>query len=364
MRKTIEIIGITFLSIISLLLIGLLILALYSPGKLEQLKDKDGKKIEGSIAEKSFIEIGGMQQGFFIRSENPDNPVVLFLHGGPGSPEFPMFYPFETPERLEKYFTVCYWDQRGAGMSYNSSIDPNTMTLEQMVEDTHQLTEYLQHRFNREKIYLMGHSWGTYLGVKTIEKYPDNYLAFISVGQVSHQMKSEKLAYNYMLQHAIEINDKGAIKKLERFDPNAPDFPSLKYLLSARSLLMNKYRIGIMHTDNFSVSGLIKNMLTFKGYTVSEKLYYFKGSLFSLENVWHYVEDDNLNESSINFKIPVYITHGKYDYQVSYTLSREYFDKIEAPDKAFYTFENSAHSPNAEEPERFVSVVRQIASKN
>ena len=127
---------------------------------------------------------------------------------------------------------------------------------------------------------------------------------------------------------------------------------------------MNKYKIGIIHTDNFSVSGLIKNMLTFKGYTVPEKLRYFKGSLFSLENVWHYVEDDNLNESSINFKIPVYITHGKYDFQVSYTLSRKYFDKIEAPDKAFYTFENSAHSPNAEEPERFVSVVRQIASKN
>ena len=364
MRKTIKIIGITFLSIISLLLIGLLILALYSPSKLDPLKDKDGKKIEGSIAEKSFIEIGGMQQGFFIRSENPDNPVILFLHGGPGSPELPMFYPFETPERLEKHFTVCYWDQRGAGMSYNSSIDPNTMTLEQMVEETHQLTEYLKSRFNKEKIYLMGHSWGTYLGVKTIVKHPNNYIAFIGVGQVSIQLESEKLAYNYMLQHAIEINDKGAIKKLERFDPNAPDFPSLKYLLSARSLLMNKYRIGIMHTDNFSVSGLIKNMLTFKGYTVSEKLYYFKGSLFSLENVWHYVEDDNLNESSINFKVPVYITHGKYDYQVSYTLSREYFDKIEAPDKAFYTFENSAHSPNAEEPERFVSVVRQIASKN
>ena len=91
MRKTIKIIGITFLSIISLLLIGLLILALYSPSKLDPLKDKDGKKIEGSIAEKSFIEIGGMQQGFFIRSENPDNPVILFLHGGPGSPEFPCF---------------------------------------------------------------------------------------------------------------------------------------------------------------------------------------------------------------------------------------------------------------------------------
>lgn len=363
MKRVSLIIGIILLSILTLALIGFIVLFINSPGKLDPLKDKDGNVIAGSIAEKNFTEIGGMQQGFFIRTENPDNPVILFLHGGPGSPELPMFYPFETPERLEKYFTVCYWDQRGAGMSYKSSLDPNTMTLEQMVEDTRQMTDYLKRRFNKEQIYLMGHSWGSFLGVKTVQKYPDNYLAFIGVGQVSHQMESERIAYNYMLQHATEINDKGAIKKLQSFDVNAPDFPSLKYLLSARSLLMNKYKIGIMHTDKFSVIGLIKNMLTFKGYTVSEKLRYFRGSLFSLKNVWHYVEDDNLNESTINFEVPVYITHGKYDYQVSYTLSCKYFDKIEAPDKAFYTFENSAHSPNAEEPERFVSVVRQIDSK-
>jgi pimeloyl-ACP methyl ester carboxylesterase len=115
MKKTIKIIGISLLAIITLLLIGLLVLALYSPGKLEPLKDKEGVEIVGSISEKIFTEIGGIKQGFFIRSEIPENPVILFLHGGPGSPELPMFYPFETPERLEKYFTVCYWDQRGAG---------------------------------------------------------------------------------------------------------------------------------------------------------------------------------------------------------------------------------------------------------
>jgi pimeloyl-ACP methyl ester carboxylesterase len=363
MKKTIKIIGISLLAIITLLLIGLLVLALYSPGKLEPLKDKEGVEIVGSISEKIFTEIGGIKQGFFIRSENPENPVILFLHGGPGSPELPMFYPFETPERLEKYFTVCYWDQRGAGMSYSSTIDPTTMTLAQFIDDTRQITEYLQQRFNKQKIYLMGHSWGTYLGVKTIEKYPDNYIAFIGIGQISNQLESEKIAYNYMMQHAKEIGDKRAVKKLERFNPNASDFPSLKYLLSARSLLMNKYRIGIMHTEGFSVSGLIKNMLTFKGYTISEKLFYFKGSMFSLDNVWHYVESDNLNETSTKFQVPLYIIHGKFDYQVSHTLARQYFERIEAPDKAFFTFENSAHSPNVEEPDRFVTVVREITDR-
>ena len=362
MRKVFKTLTIILLSITGVLLTGLLALALNSPGKLEPLKDIEGKEIAGSLSEKSFSEIGGIKQGFFIRSENPENPVILFLHGGPGSPEFAMFSPFETSERLEKYFTVCYWDQRGAGMSFSNSIEPATMTLEQMVEDTRQITEYLKKRFNQDKIYLMGHSWGTYLGVKTVEKYPDNYVAFIGIGQISNQLESEKIAYNYMLQHAKEINDKGAIRKLERFDPNAADFPSLNYLGTARSLLMNKYRIGIMHSDDFSVTGLFKNLFTFKGYTLSEKLYFFKGSLFSLTHVWDYVENDNLNETSTNFHIPIYIIHGKYDYQVSHTLALEYFDNIEAPKKAFYTFENSAHSPNAEEPEKFVGIARAIAS--
>ena len=359
MKKVLKIIGISLLSIIGILLIGLAILAINSPGKLKQLKDKDGNAIVNSLAEKQFIEIGGMQQGFFLRSENPENPVILFLHGGPGSPELAILYRYEIPERLEKYFNVCYWDQRGAGMSFNNSIDPASMTIDQMVEDTRQITEYLKQRFNKEKIYLVGHSWGTVLGIKTIEKYPENYLAYIGIGQVTNQLESEKLAYDYMLQHAIEIDDKSAVRKLEKFDRNAPDFPSLDYIGNVRSSLMNKYKIGMMH-ENFSMPKLVKDILFFKGYTLPEKVHYIQGMTFSLINLWDNVLLDNFYESSTLFQVPVYITHGKYDYQVSYALARAYFDIIQAPDKSFYTFEKSAHSPNAEEPEEFVRIVRNV----
>ena len=124
MKKAFKILGITLLSIIGILLIGLVVLVVNSPGKLEPLKDNTGKEIVGSLTEKGFIEIGGIQQGFFIRAENPENPVILFLHGGPGSPELPMLIPHEGFERLEKYFTVCYWEQRGAGMSFSNSVNP------------------------------------------------------------------------------------------------------------------------------------------------------------------------------------------------------------------------------------------------
>ena len=335
MRKIRKILLITLVSIIAVLLAMFVLLAVKSPGKLDSLKDANGNVIVGSLAEKNFIEIGGIEQGFFIRSENPENPVILFLHGGPGSPELPVLVPYEVSERLEKYFTVCYWDQRGAGMSFSNAIDSTTMTVAQMVEDTRQMTEYLQHRFNQEKIYLIGHSWGSYLGVKTIEKYPENYIAYIGIGQVSNQVESEKLAYDYMLQHATEINDEAAVKNLQKFDKNAPDFPkNLDYMMTVRSSLMNEYGIGFAHEKIISMADMAKLILSFKGYTLSEKINYLKGMNFSQTTLWNSVVEDNLFESSTTFQVPVYITQGKYDYQVSYTLAREWFDKIEAPQNA------------------------------
>ena len=160
------------------------------------------------------------------------------------------------------------------------------MTTEQMVEDTRQMTEYLQRRFNQEKIYLTGHSWGSYLGVKTIEKYPENYIAFIGIGQVTNQIESEKLAYDYMLQHAMEINDESAVKNLKKFDKNAADFPTNDYIMTVRMSLMNKYGIGFAHEKTISTIDMMKIILFFKGYTLSEKINYLRGMMFSQKTLF------------------------------------------------------------------------------
>jgi pimeloyl-ACP methyl ester carboxylesterase len=245
-------------------------------------------------------------------------------------------------------------------MSYRRSIDPATMTHEQMIEDTNQITEYLKHRFNHEKIYLIGYSWGSYLGIKTIEKHPENYFAYIGIGQVTNQVESDKLSYDYMLQHAMEINDKSAVKKLSRFDRNASDFPCTEYISKVRLPMMNKYGIGFMR-DNFSMAGIVKDILFFGGYTFSEKINFIQGMLFSEKHLWDNNQKGNLFESSVLFHVPVYFIHSKYDYMVSYSLARDFFEIIEAPGKYFFTFENSAHSPHIEEPEKFVEIVRNIA---
>lgn len=308
------------------------------------------------IAEKGRAKIGGIEQGYFIRGEDARNPVILFLHGGPGSPELPMI---ESTE-LEKYFTVCYWDQRGAGMTFHPDTDPATMTTAQFVADTRQLTDSLRKWYDADKIYLMGHSWGSYLGIKTIEKHPELYHAYIGIGQVCHQLESERLAYDYIVAEALKAGDARTVEAFARYDKHAADFPSDAYLLNVRTHAMNKYGVGIKHRD-ISMWDLAAGLLYYRGYTVADKLNYLRGTLFSLHTMFHNVLEDNLFESSTRFEIPVYILQGRYDYQVSYQLAKAYAEQIEAPQKTFFTFEASAHSPNLEEPEKFVEIVRSIA---
>ncbi|MBZ9607952.1 alpha/beta hydrolase [Clostridium estertheticum] len=188
------------ISAITLCLIALaVILLIQSPGKVNPLLDKNGNVIEGSISEKVYVKINGAKMGMIIKSENASNPVLLFVHGGPGMPEYPLTEAY--PTGLEKYFTVVWWNQRGAGLSYSSDISAKTMTTEQFVSDTIEVTNYLRKRFGQDKIYLMGHSWGSYIAIEAAAKSYELYHAYIGVGQISNQMESEKIAYKYMLKY-------------------------------------------------------------------------------------------------------------------------------------------------------------------
>lgn len=336
-------------------LVGLIALFLLSIWIFSGNTPEGGTK----IAQKGWAQIGGIPQGHFIRGENERNPVILFLHGGPGSPELPMIKDTE----LEKHFTVCYWDQRGAGMTYRSDTDPASMNTEQFVEDTRQMTDSLRKWYGVEKIYLMGHSWGSYLGIKTIEKHPELYHAYIGIGQVCNQLESERLAYDYIVAEARKAGDTKTVEAFQAYDKLASDFPSNEYLLKLRSLSMNKYGVGIKH-KGCSMFAIIADVLYYRGYTFMDKIHYLQGTMFSLNHMFHKVIEDNLFETSTHFEVPVYIIQGKYDYQVSYQLAKEYLDSINAPKKEFITFEESAHSPNLEDSKRFVEVLQSILKSN
>jgi len=345
-----------------LLLAGLFIsIAVSSGNSINEVTTNNGDRINNSIAEKQWAEIGGIRQGYFIRSENPNNPVLLYLHGGPGIPETPDVLSSDPNTRLEKFFTVCYWEQRGAGISFNKNLKASGMTIDQLVEDTREMTLILQKRFNKDKIFLMGHSWGTMLGIKTIQKYPDLYRAYIGVGQMSNQVESEKLAYDYMLNHAKAIHDQSTIDLLNKYGPSAAGFPPLDYHLTVRNKTLNKYGVGVFH-EKRSTLRMLASYLYFGGYTLGEKINLLKGLRFT-EKYLGAASNENLFETSCSFDVPVYFIQGKYDYQVSYSLAKQYFDSISAPGKFFFTFANSAHSPILEEPVNFINTIEWIANK-
>jgi pimeloyl-ACP methyl ester carboxylesterase len=190
-----------------------------SPGKADPIKDADGNLIEGSISEITKLNLGGLNQYLIIRGVDKSNPVILFLHGGPGSPEVSFMKHFNRD--IENNYVMVYWEQRGAGKSFSKNISPESMTLEQMISDTRELSEYLIKRFGQEKIFLMGHSWGSFLGILTAYKHPELYYAYFGIGQVADQYKAEKVSFEWVKVQAELKNDKSAISALSKL--NFPD---------------------------------------------------------------------------------------------------------------------------------------------
>lgn len=316
--------------------------------------DKDRNVLNKGISEIATVKIGKSNQGMIIKSKNIDNPILLFLHGGPGNPEYLLQKKYNI--NLEDFFTVCWWDQRGSGLSYNASLANEQMTLDLMVTDTVEITNYLKKRFRVDKIYIMGHSWGSFLGINVVSNYPELYKAYIGIGQVTNQFESEKLGYKSMLKTAKATGDIKTVNKLKKYNLTNPDAITTKYLM-LRSSIMGKQGNGVFH-DGTLAKNMLKDIILDNEYSLSGKYGYLMGSLKSLKyplNKSQYTT--NLMVKITEIEIPVYIMHGIHDRQVSYSLSLDYFDKLKAPSKKFYTFENSAHSPFMEEKIKFIKII-------
>lgn len=351
-------------SILAILLVCVIILVgaliLISPGKPEPFRNEQGEPLVGSISEKIFVDINGIKQGMFIQGKDKTKPVLLFLHGGPGMPEYAMSRSY--PIVLENYFTVCWWEQRGAGLSYNSEIHLTTMTFEQLIDDTIEVSNYLRQRFDQEKIYLMAHSGGTFIGIQAASQAPELYHAYISMSQITSQLESEKLAYKYMLEQFASDGNRKMLRKLEQYSINEINTPSYK---NFRDEPMHKLGIGTTHAMKSVISGIFLPVMLHEEYTLMEKVNIWRGKFFTTKtaDLWSKLVATDLTKKIIKIDIPVYFVHGIYDYTTSYSLAKDYFTEIEAPLKGFYTFDQSAHSPLFEEPEKMQGVIEDILTE-
>lgn len=330
-----------------------------SPGKAEPLTNHHGSPWENSISVIEKVHLGGLDQYIIIRGADAAKPVMLFLHGGPGNPEFAFMKHFNP--NIEKDFVMVYWEQRGAGKSYSKDIPVESMNIQQFIADTRELSEYLAKRFSQEKIYIMGHSWGSLLGILTAYEHPELFWSYFGIGQACYQFKGEQISYEWAKEQAYKHNDSKAIKNLEGLtfpDSLASNKEWIDYLMAERRYV-NIYGGGTTR-DITKMWPLVKIVLKANEYTVGEKLNFMNGAMFSLEHLWNEVINANLLNDIDSMQIPVYLFHGKHDYTTPYSVAEEFFNQLKAPKKAFFTFEHSAHSPVFEEAEKFNAIVREF----
>jgi pimeloyl-ACP methyl ester carboxylesterase len=325
-------------------------------GRPAPFLDPNGRRFLDSISQKLFVPINGVQQGMVIRGENHSNPILLWVHGGPGMPDYPLTQQY--PTNLEDLFTIVWWDQRGAGLSYDSDIPPDTMTIEQFIDDTLAVTDHLRNRFDQDQIYILGHSWGSLIALRAAARSPERYRAYLGMGQMVHQLESEKIAYDYMLAAYKERGDANMVRKLEAAPVTMTDGTPDAYL-KLRDTAMHKLGLGTTHDMKSVITGIFLPSWRFRGYSLQEKVNLWRGRAFSRSfGLWDEFLRIDLRTTVPALQIPVYFLEGKYDYTTVTSLAREYFQQVQAPAKGFYVFENSAHSPLLEQPQKAHRIVK------
>ena len=332
----------------------LIVWTIMSPGKIRTYDNPE------SLSEKFVMDINGAPNGFFINSVNKNNPVLLLVSSGPGTDDYFLTDKYKNM-RLEEDFTVVYWDYRYMGIAYDSRADVDSINIENLIEDTASVTEYLKERFNKDKIYIMGFSGGTHIALRTVQRYPDNYYAYIGMAQVvTKSEENDTLMYNFMKQVFTERGDKKRLKKLD---------DCVSHLDSGNIKCKDWYNyVKLLHESG---GGTIYNKNEFEGidlpivtcrcYTVCEKLNYIAGmKMYRNTPLSRELEEFDYRKSIREVDVPVFFISGEYDYNCPWELVVDFCDKVVAPKKGFFKISGAAHSPLWENPESSCEALRQI----
>jgi len=304
--------------------------------------------------------IGGIDQWIEVRGQNVDNPIVLVIHGGPGIAFVPLAESFQ--ESWEKAFTVVEWDQRGAGKTYASNdknLQQRTMTLPQMEQDTLEVVNYLRNRFHRQKIFVVGHSWGSLLGLWLAHEHPDLIYAYVGVGQILSPARNDRVAYQDALQEARGSHNEQAIRELESIAP----YPAQSVDLMKGQIAKN-WEVALLGPPSNGVAfvdarRMIASVLSAPEYSLADDFGFFQGQLFSLEVLVPEMMKVDLTQYGSAFSVPIFFFEGRHDPYCRPALVWDYFKTIEAPEKEFVWFENSGHFPFFEEKQKFADEMLQ-----
>ena len=318
---------------------------------------------QAGLATLEKVRLGDSSQWVLERSEDTANPIILFLHGGPGTSQLTSNR--RNTRDLEKYFTVVNWDQRGAGKSYRAIGDAGRMNIDQFVADTRELTLYLLAKFGQQRLILAGHSWGSVIAALTVSRYPELYHCYVGIGQMADMAEGEAASYRWTLDQARKHRDGRAIRALEKIGPPPYQGDWQKKTITERRYVARFG--GEIHASRYGAAGLvIRGLLWSREYTMADRVNYFRGILGSMRLLWPELLQVDLSESVPEIKVPVFFVEGRYDRECPCEIAERYFESVTAPAKELIWFDRSAHLPNSEERDQFnhlmVTKVRPLAT--
>jgi pimeloyl-ACP methyl ester carboxylesterase len=313
-------------------------------GKTPPFLGPRGEVASGSIAEIAYRRLGGVDQWVMVRGESVANPPLILLHGGPGLSETVLFRYFNAP--LERSFTVVYWDQRGAGKSFDRAIPRSSMTVEQFVSDLDELVDAICRRVGTTRVAIFGHSWGSALGVLYAARFPEKVAAYVGSGQIGDAAAGESASYAFALAEAQRLGKRRLVKKLRAIGPpphSAEELFTQRMTLSRLEGVMRPkalWKVGraLLNGQETSVLDLRNTMWGFR---------------LSLDAMWMEASRLNVTELVPALPMPVFFFLGRNDHWVPAETSVAYIDALTAPSKRLVWFEESGHEPFVDEPAKF-----------